>query len=86
MNLANAIQAARGPILLITIGVLIVVDYNTPYSFGHTWPILIIMFGVLKLLERLAGPPEIPPQPPAYSPTVPPGFQPPAQTPGGGVR
>src|ERR1051326_6703243 len=72
MNTANVIQAARGPILLITVGVLMVIDYNTPFSFGRTWPALIIMFGVLKLLERMAGPPEPPPMA-----TVPPGFQPP---------
>ncbi len=72
MNLANITQAARGPILLITVGVLMAIDYNTPYGFGHTWPILIIVFGILKLLERAAGPAE----PPVYTPPVPPGFTP----------
>ena len=85
MNLGNVIQAARGPLLLITIGVLIVLDYNTPFGFSHTWPILIIVFGVLKLLERVAGPPA-PPTPPPYVATVPPGFQPPAQGMGGPPR
>jgi len=85
MNLGNVIQAARGPLLLITIGVLIVIDYNTPFGFSHTWPILIIVFGVLKLLERVAGPPVPPPQPP-YVATVPPGFQPPPQGMGGNPR
>jgi hypothetical protein len=88
MNLGNAIQAARGPILLITVGTLIVVDYNTPFGFSHTWPILIIVFGVLKLLERVAGPPVEPPYVPVTP--VPPGFQAPARQagppgPGGNV-
>jgi len=79
VNLANIIQAARGPILLITVGVLMVVDYNTPFSFGRTWPALIIVFGILKLLERMAAGPAPTPSYPAqpYTLGVPPGFQPP---------
>lgn len=73
MNSANILQAVRGPIMLITVGVLIVLDYNTPFTFGHTWPVLFIVFGVLKLLERMASPPQ-PPAPPLY--TAPPGFGP----------
>ena len=73
VNIANIIQAARGPILLITVGVLMVIDYNTPFSFGRTWPALIIVFGILKLLERMAGPPHVP----SYPATIPPGFEPP---------
>lgn len=75
LALANVIQAARGPILLITVGVLMVIDYNTPYSFGRTWPALIIVFGVLKLMERMmAGPP----QPPAMPAGAGIGYPPPA--------
>jgi len=73
INAANFIQAARGPILLITVGVLMVIAYNTPFSFSHTWPVLVIVFGLLKLLERMAGPTPTP----SYTPGVPPGFQPP---------
>ena len=80
MNLANAIQAARGPILLITLGALMAIDYNTPFGFSRTWPVLIIVFGLLKLLERVAGP-ATPPGPPFVAP-VPPGFQQP-RNPGG---
>jgi hypothetical protein len=76
VNTANIIQAARGPILLITVGVLMVIDYNTSFTFGRTWPALIIVFGVLKLLERMAGPGQSI-QAPSYAPGVPPGFQPP---------
>lgn len=71
MNSANLIQAVRGPILLITLGVLMVVDYAGQFSFGRTWPILIIVFGLLKLLERVVAPPSPPqyagpPAPPPY--------------------
>ena len=74
VNVASFIQAARGPILLITVGVLMVIAYNTPFGFERTWPALIIIFGILKLLERVAAGP----RPPAYTAPVPPGFQPPS--------
>ncbi len=72
MNSASVLQAARGPILLITVGALMAIDYNTPFTFAHTWPVLIIVFGVLKLLERMAGPPPVPVNyAPGASPRVP---------------
>ena len=72
------IQAARGPLMLITLGALIVIDYHTHFKFNQTWPVLIILFGILKLMERMAGPPpapDMPPPPPGFQPG--PGFQPP---------
>ena len=45
-------QAIRGPIMLITLGSLVAIDYAGVYGFWRTWPILIIVFGLLKLLER----------------------------------
>jgi hypothetical protein len=71
MNSSGIIQAARGPLMLITLGALIVIDYNTHFKFHQTWPVLIILFGILKLMERVAGPPPAP-----YVPPPPPGFQP----------
>lgn len=47
-------QAIRGPILLITLGTLLSIDHFGPYSFWRTWPVLIIVFGLMKLLERAA--------------------------------
>ena len=53
MNDASAfLQAIRGPIMLITLGTLVAMDYFGIYGFGRTWPVLIILFGILKLLER----------------------------------
>ena len=56
MNGTNVslIQAVRGPIMLITLGTLVAIDYFGIYGFGRTWPILIILFGVMKLLEKIA--------------------------------
>ena len=65
----SLIQAIRGPIMLITLGSLVAMDYFGIYGFSRTWPLLIIIFGVLKLLERaVAGPmPDPNPRPPGGS-------------------
>lgn len=46
------ISAIRGPVLLITLGVLFAVDQTGLLSFWRTWPALLIVFGLFKLAER----------------------------------
>lgn len=46
------VKAARGPIVLITLGTLFAFDHLTSVEFERTWPILIIVIGLMKLLER----------------------------------
>jgi len=54
MNGNNSlVQAVRGPIMLILLGTLVAIDYFGVYGFSQTWPLLIIVFGVLKLLEKI---------------------------------
>ena len=52
--------AIRGPILLITIGTLFAVDHFGSYGFWRTWPVILIVLGLLKLLERAAARPSAP--------------------------
>lgn len=60
MNVANLpnvpqvslMRAVRGPILLITLGTLFAIDHVGAYAFSTTWPALLIVIGLLKLLER----------------------------------
>jgi hypothetical protein len=40
-----------GPTVLITLGVLFLVDQYTMYSIGRTWPILLIVIGIVKLVQ-----------------------------------
>jgi len=54
-NSYNIVSAIRGPLLLITIGTLVAMDYFEGIRFSRTWPILLIVFGILKLLEKLAA-------------------------------
>jgi len=60
MQASSFWQAIRGPIMLITLGALVAIDYAGVYGFWRTWPILIIVFGVLKLLERAGAKPAPP--------------------------
>lgn len=48
----NIICAIEGPILMITLGFLLAADQMGVISFGRTWPVLLIVFGLFKLAER----------------------------------
>jgi hypothetical protein len=66
--------AIRGPIMLITVGVLFAINNFTPYGFQ--WPVLLIVFGLLTLIGRGARPAAPPPAQtcnrPAPAPAPPP--------------
>jgi hypothetical protein len=55
-NNRNLIAAIRGPIILITVGVLFALDHMTTFTFGRTWPAILIVVGLLSLGERFAAP------------------------------
>jgi hypothetical protein len=42
-------HAICGPLLLITLGLLLAEDSMGSISFGRTWPVLLIVFGLCKL-------------------------------------
>src|SRR5579863_7614939 len=76
---ATLVRAITGPIILITIGVLFAFDRFTEFRFSQTWPVLLIVVGLLKLAgggrRRYYGnyppqnnPPQNPPQPPNQRP------------------
>ena len=62
------LRAIRGPITLITLGVLFVLNNFTPYGFSETWPVLLIVFGLLSLLGRSSGAGAPPSMPYGYQP------------------
>ncbi len=66
---ASLVQAVRGPIMLIVFGALVALDHTAGgLSFWRTWPLLFIVYGVLKLVERLVPRPYYPgPQAPPPS-------------------
>ena len=75
----SLVRAVRGPITLITVGVLFALNNFTQYSFDKTWPVLLIVFGLLSLMRRGMEPAPPPPAPP-------PPFNFPPQAPGGYSR
>ncbi len=44
------IRSIRGPVIMITVGVLFAVDRFTDFHFHETWPVLLIVIGLLSLL------------------------------------
>ena len=85
----SLVCAIRGPVTLITLGVLFALNNFTPYQFYQTWPVLLIVFGLLTLMRRAAEP-ELPPLGPGvYAPPYsypPPPPPPPAAGTSGGYR
>jgi len=57
------LRALRGPLTLILIGILFVIDHNGAISFTKTWPIIIIFLGVVRLGERALLTEHAPPPP-----------------------
>lgn len=81
----SLVCAIRGPVTLITLGVLFALNNFTPYRFYQTWPVLLIVFGLLTLMRRAVEP--APPAPEAGPYTPPPPYNyPPAPPSSGGYR
>ena len=62
------------PVLLITAGILILID-EFGVSIGRTWPVFFLVIGGVKLLQsnasdagHLGGPSTLPPPPPGVTP------------------
>jgi hypothetical protein len=72
--------ALRGSVWIVTVGVLFFLDSFVGLSWGHTWPVFIIVAGLMIIMRRASYPPLTPypyPNPYAAPPAAPP---PPADT------
>jgi hypothetical protein len=63
------LHSIKGPVIMITIGVLFAADRFTDYHFHQTWPVLLIVVGLLQLLAGRRHRPDYypPPTPPPTS-------------------
>jgi hypothetical protein len=52
-------RAIRGPIMLITIGVLFALDHMTEFAIWRTWPAILIVLGLLSLGDRFTTTKEV---------------------------
>lgn len=53
-------RGLTGPVILITLGSLFLLDQVVPgWGFGKTWPLLLVVVGVVRLID-VTQPPEPP--------------------------
>ncbi len=50
-NMLSFIRAARGPVQLIVLGLVFLLAYNRVAGISKTWPVLLITYGLMRLLE-----------------------------------
>lgn len=48
-------RAITGPLMLMTLGILLAIDHLGSASFWRTWPALLIVFGACKLFEHMGA-------------------------------
>jgi hypothetical protein len=94
MNRWLLLRRLRGPAFLLMFGVTALLHEWHILSFGQSWPLYLVLGGVLRLAERATFevpdpsqmPPQYPPYPGAgYPPATPSGWQAPPPSPGTGI-
>jgi hypothetical protein len=75
-------RALRGSIWIVLVGVLFLLDQHTNISWGRSWPIIIIVAGLMAIFQRTTyssamatpypypAPPITPPPPPGPDPSI----------------
>jgi hypothetical protein len=48
---AALLRSLRGPLMVVVVGILFLIDQAGGASFGKTWPVLLITMGLLRLGE-----------------------------------
>jgi hypothetical protein len=69
MNQYLFLRRMRGPIILLTFGITAILDEYAGISYAHSWPLYIIVWGLLKLAENAIlaqNPPTLPTGYPGY--------------------
>lgn len=53
-NNVSLLRSIRGPVMLVTLGTLFLIDHSGGASFGRTWPVLLIVLGLLWLGDYMS--------------------------------
>lgn len=61
-DLGAFLKSLRGPLMMICLGILLLLQQQNVLPFSRTWPILVILLGSLILIERAVSKPQVPPQ------------------------
>ena len=88
MNSWLLIRRLRGPAFLILFGVTALLNQWGVLSFSRSWPLYLILAGLIGLAERaaiLAAPPMPPAYPGPYAPAAYPPVQPYTNVPASGI-
>lgn len=80
MNQYIFLQRIQGPAMLLTFGVAALLDQWDILNFGRSWPLYLIVLGILKLAQRAALANAEPPSYPGYAGYPPVGSAPVATT------
>jgi hypothetical protein len=51
----NLYRALRGPVMMITLGAVLAFDHFSRFDIGDTWPVLLIVFGLMTLAEHASA-------------------------------
>lgn len=78
MNQYLFLRRMRGPIFLLTFGITAILDEYAGIGYSRSWPLYIIVWGLLKLAENAILAQHPPVMPGQYPGT--PGYVPPAAT------
>lgn len=49
------LRSLRGPIMVMVVGILFLIEQTGGARFGKTWPVLLIVMGLLRLGEYLGA-------------------------------
>jgi hypothetical protein len=49
------LNAVRGPVMLITVGVIFLIGQYSRYGFGDLWPLLLIVAGGIAIAQAFAS-------------------------------
>lgn len=71
MNQYIFLRRMRGPIILLTFGITAILDEYAGIGYGRSWPLYIIVWGVLKLAENAILAQHPPAMPGSYPGQVP---------------